>query len=367
MWLALDARWLKRQQKSLSWVYDAALRSELAGRLGLGWQPVPEGAGQTDPAGVPEGLGEVFSKRSRQVEGKLAELIARWTDEHDGTEPGPRELYLVERRAVTVGVAPHRRVAARRCPTPAGRGRVGRRSDAPGRSVDQPCGGALRGAASNRAGRDTDAAGRPAGQRARHRPAPHHCPGARRGGRSARVGEHRRRLRHDAPSARRGSPADRSGRRGGTRPARARGRTRRHRQDHRPGGGRRPAASAGPASARRGTLRQGGRRARRAGRLPRRHPLQAPQRHPPATTSRCHGDPRRGRHGYHRGPRPPRHARPKTPLAAGIRRRSRSAPRRWPGRHVLAVVRDLPRPPPRGGPPLHPPLGGRSQPGAAGR
>ena len=46
MWLALDARWLKQQQKSLSWVYDAALRSELAGRLGLAWEPVPEGSGQ---------------------------------------------------------------------------------------------------------------------------------------------------------------------------------------------------------------------------------------------------------------------------------------------------------------------------------
>ena len=101
MWLALDARWLKTQQRSLSWVYDAALRSELAGRVGLEWQAVPEGAGQADLAGVPDGLAEVFSKRSRQVEAKLAELIARWTDEHDGTEPGPRELYLLERRAVT--------------------------------------------------------------------------------------------------------------------------------------------------------------------------------------------------------------------------------------------------------------------------
>jgi conjugative relaxase-like TrwC/TraI family protein len=101
MWLALDARWLKTQQRSLSWVYDAALRAELAGRLGVGWQPVPEGSGQADLAGVPEALVEVFSKRSRQVEAKLAELIGRWSDEHDGAEPGPRDLYLLERRAVT--------------------------------------------------------------------------------------------------------------------------------------------------------------------------------------------------------------------------------------------------------------------------
>ncbi|MBW3547789.1 MAG: relaxase domain-containing protein [Actinobacteria bacterium] len=101
MWLALDARWLKTQQRSLSWVYDAALRSELAGRLGLDWEPVPDGSGQADLVGVPEALKEVFSKRSRQFENKLAELIARWSDEHDGAEPGPRDLYLLERRAVT--------------------------------------------------------------------------------------------------------------------------------------------------------------------------------------------------------------------------------------------------------------------------
>lgn len=99
-WLALDARWLKTQQRSLSWVYDAALRAELAGRLGLDWEPVPDGAGQADLVGVPEALCEVFSKRSRQVEAKLAELIARWTDEHDGVEPGAGDLYLLERRAV---------------------------------------------------------------------------------------------------------------------------------------------------------------------------------------------------------------------------------------------------------------------------
>lgn len=88
MWLALDARWLKKQQRSLSWVYDAALRSELVARLGLQWQAVPDGAGQADLAGVPDGLAEVFSKRSRQVEATLADLVSRWADEHDGAEPG---------------------------------------------------------------------------------------------------------------------------------------------------------------------------------------------------------------------------------------------------------------------------------------
>jgi TrwC relaxase len=33
-WLALDARFLKYQQRSIGWVYDAALRAELTARLG---------------------------------------------------------------------------------------------------------------------------------------------------------------------------------------------------------------------------------------------------------------------------------------------------------------------------------------------
>ena len=50
--LALDARWLKTHQKSLSWVYNAALRCELAAPLGVDWQPVAGGSGQADLAGV---------------------------------------------------------------------------------------------------------------------------------------------------------------------------------------------------------------------------------------------------------------------------------------------------------------------------
>lgn len=42
-WLALDARWLKYQQRSIGWVYDAALRVELSARLGVAWEPVVRG------------------------------------------------------------------------------------------------------------------------------------------------------------------------------------------------------------------------------------------------------------------------------------------------------------------------------------
>ena len=50
-WLALDARFLKYQQRSIGWVYDAALRAELTARLGVGWGPVVDG--HADIAGVP--------------------------------------------------------------------------------------------------------------------------------------------------------------------------------------------------------------------------------------------------------------------------------------------------------------------------
>lgn len=97
-WLSLDARFLKRQQRSIGWIYASALRSELTARLGLSWGPVTEGHGDID--GVPPSLLKEFSERSEQVEARLAELVADWTDAHDGAEPDPRTLYRLERMAV---------------------------------------------------------------------------------------------------------------------------------------------------------------------------------------------------------------------------------------------------------------------------
>ena len=96
-WLSLDARFLKRQQRSIGWVYASALRSELTERLGAAWGPVSEG--HADVAGVPGSLIEAFSTRSGQVDARLAELLAAWVDDHDGAEPDARTLYHLERRA----------------------------------------------------------------------------------------------------------------------------------------------------------------------------------------------------------------------------------------------------------------------------
>ncbi len=67
-WLSLDARFLKQQQRSISWVYASAVRSELSGRLGVSWGPVEEGHAEIH--GVPGDLLKVFSQRSQQVEAK---------------------------------------------------------------------------------------------------------------------------------------------------------------------------------------------------------------------------------------------------------------------------------------------------------
>ncbi len=97
-WLSLDARFLKRQQRSIGWIYASALRAELTGRLGVAWGPVVEGHG--DINGVPANLLKEFSKRTEQVEARMAELLADWVDGHDGAEPDPRTLYRLERMAV---------------------------------------------------------------------------------------------------------------------------------------------------------------------------------------------------------------------------------------------------------------------------
>jgi conjugative relaxase-like TrwC/TraI family protein len=99
-WLALDARFLLRQQRSISWIYDAALRAELSDRLGVTWDALEPGRGQADLAAVSPELRSAFSQRSDQVDAKLAELLDRWSVENDGAEPDPRTLWLLERRAV---------------------------------------------------------------------------------------------------------------------------------------------------------------------------------------------------------------------------------------------------------------------------
>ena len=97
-WLSLDARFLKRQQRSISFIYAAALRAELTARLGVSWRPVIDGHAEIH--GIPEGLLELFSARSAQVQAELQRRIAKWVKTHDGAEPSARTIAGLERRAV---------------------------------------------------------------------------------------------------------------------------------------------------------------------------------------------------------------------------------------------------------------------------
>ena len=105
-WLALDARFLLKQQYTMSWLYDAALRVELTRRLGLDWEPLVPGQGQADLTAVPEALRDLFSQRSVQVEAKLAELVRRWMAEHDDARAdrrGPLAAHPACRRHLPAG------------------------------------------------------------------------------------------------------------------------------------------------------------------------------------------------------------------------------------------------------------------------
>jgi conjugative relaxase-like TrwC/TraI family protein len=99
-WFSLDARFLKQQQMTIGWLYDAALRAELTTRLGVGWRANKHGR-LVDLDAVPKDVCEYFSERSEQVEAKHQELIARWSTEHGGAEPDRRTIAMLQRRAVT--------------------------------------------------------------------------------------------------------------------------------------------------------------------------------------------------------------------------------------------------------------------------
>lgn len=56
--------------------------------------------GHGDINGVPSSLLSEFSKRTEQVDARLADLVRDRVDAHDGAEPDPRTLYRLERMAV---------------------------------------------------------------------------------------------------------------------------------------------------------------------------------------------------------------------------------------------------------------------------
>ena len=74
-WGALDARLIYAHAKAAGYLYESHLRHRLSSDLGVDWTAVENGI--ADVAGVPEEMIEHFSKRSREVRGRLDEVTSR--------------------------------------------------------------------------------------------------------------------------------------------------------------------------------------------------------------------------------------------------------------------------------------------------
>ena len=75
-WLALDARTLKLDQRSLSAIYHAGLRAELTSRLGVKWLTPVNAIAEID--GVAERVLRQFSSRTVDVEDRVDAKLARF-------------------------------------------------------------------------------------------------------------------------------------------------------------------------------------------------------------------------------------------------------------------------------------------------
>jgi len=96
-WLALDARTLKLDQRTLSGIYHATLRAELTSRLGVSWRPVENGIAEM--AEVSDVVLVEFSSRTADIERRVDEKLDRFIDTMD-RQPTPRERWRLEREAV---------------------------------------------------------------------------------------------------------------------------------------------------------------------------------------------------------------------------------------------------------------------------
>ena len=96
-WLALDARTIKCDQRTLSALYHAGLRAELTRRLGVRWQQPVNGIAEID--GVPSEVLEEFSSRARAVAERVQDKLERFYESF-GRDPTPRERWRLEREAV---------------------------------------------------------------------------------------------------------------------------------------------------------------------------------------------------------------------------------------------------------------------------
>ena len=96
-WLALDARAIKLDQRTLSSLYHANLRAEMTCRLGVRWQPPEHGIAEITDID-PDVLAE-FSQRTNDVQRRLDEKLSRFRMDLD-RDPTAGEGWKLEREAV---------------------------------------------------------------------------------------------------------------------------------------------------------------------------------------------------------------------------------------------------------------------------
>jgi conjugative relaxase-like TrwC/TraI family protein len=96
-WLALDARTIKIDQRTLSALYHANLRSELSSSLGVEWRTPEHGISEID--GIPDEVLAEFSQRTRDIDQRLTHKLERFEDTM-GRSPSDRERWQLEREAV---------------------------------------------------------------------------------------------------------------------------------------------------------------------------------------------------------------------------------------------------------------------------
>jgi conjugative relaxase-like TrwC/TraI family protein len=95
-WLALDARTIKVDQRTLSALYHATLRSEMTRRLGVRWEPPEHGIAEI--ADIDPGILTEFSQRTTDLLRRLDEKLARFRVDL-AREPTPSERWRLEREA----------------------------------------------------------------------------------------------------------------------------------------------------------------------------------------------------------------------------------------------------------------------------
>ncbi len=95
--MALDARTIKVDQRTLSALYHAGLRAELTARIGVAWDVPVHGIAEI--VDIPEVLRVEFSQRTGAVQRRVDEKLDRFT-EAMGREPTVRERWQLEREAV---------------------------------------------------------------------------------------------------------------------------------------------------------------------------------------------------------------------------------------------------------------------------